>query len=382
MKIIHVVPNVGNEASGPTYSTVRLSQTIAEMGDEVLLLSVKDGAVASANNFQHRVYPKAKCPSGVWLSPKLYEALMEESKTADILHSHSLWAMPNVYPGRAAKQSSIPLVLSPRGTLSEWALSHSAIRKKLFWWMLQKRVVKGAACLHATSEDEYLDIRRIGLKQPVCIIPNGIDIPNLIPKEKIFSDSRSDLRTLLYLGRLHPKKGIDLLIRAWSEIGTVRKDWQLRIVGPGDERYINELNDLVSRLKVPRVEFVGAVFGSEKQLEYQRADLFILPTHSENFGMTIAESLAVGTPVITTYGAPWSGLEQHGAGWWVEIGIDPLIACLDHAMTKSSEQLSSMGELGREWMRHDFSWHEISHKMKRTYAWLLSGGDRPAWVKD
>ncbi len=379
MKIVQIVPHIGNEASGPSYSTVRLSQSIAALGHEVVLLTVKDELAAETENFRLAVFPRARFPSSLWRSPALYKALLAESRSAEILHSHSLWVMPNVYPGWVAKKTSTPLVLSSRGTLSERALSHSAIRKRIFWHALQKNVVKEATCLHATSEQEYSDIRRVGLKQPVCIIANGIDIPDMISNADLVSD-KTDLRTLLYLGRLHPIKGIDILIQVWSQIAAKRPNWRLRIVGPGKESYVNELKELVSALKAPRVEFIGAVFGNKKHLEYQRADLFVLPTHSENFGMTVAEALANGTPVVTTKNAPWVGLAEHGCGWWIDLAPDHLKSNLLEATAMESAELNEMGEKGRRWVSRGYNWRAIANQMQDVYNWLLSGGSRPECV--
>ena len=178
MKVIQVVPHVGNEASGPTYSVVRLAQSLADAGDDVLLLSVKDGLLPESARFKHQIFPKSKFPSMLWRSPGLYRALKTEALNSDLIHSHSMWVMPNVYPGWVSRLKSIPLVVSPRGTMSSWALSNSAIKKRLFWWVLQKSALERAVCLHATAEQEYRDIRSAGFKQPVCVIPNGVDILN------------------------------------------------------------------------------------------------------------------------------------------------------------------------------------------------------------
>ena len=380
MKIVHIVPHVGNEASGPTYSVVGLGQSIAAQGNEVLVFTVKNGATSVAESYEHKIFPKASFPSSLWRSPELYQALKRASESADILHSHSLWVMPNVYPGWVAKKTQTPLVLSPRGTLSEWALSRSAIRKKLFWHILQKNVVKAAVCLHATSEDEFLDIRRAGLKQPVCIIPNGIDIPDMVLTEKSSSDTSVGLKTLLYLGRLHPIKGIDLLLKAWSEIASARPEWQLRIVGPGGEGYTNELINLVFKLKAPRVDFIGPVFGKEKQLEYQRADIFVLPTHSENFGMTVAEALANGIPVVTTKNAPWEGLVKHDCGWWIDLTLNQLKSTLSEATALNISDLNAKGKRGRIWVSERYDWSVIANQMNDVYDWLISGGSPPKCV--
>jgi glycosyltransferase involved in cell wall biosynthesis len=134
-------------------------------------------------------------------------------------------------------------------------------------------------------------------------------------------------------------------------------------------------------LKLQRIEFCGPLYGEGKLGAYREAELFVLPTQSENFGMTVAEALAAGTPAIVTRAAPWAGLEEHGAGWWIEIGVDPLVACLEDALSRPRDELAARGVRGREWMRRDFSWERVGAMMDQTYRWLLSGGDAPAWVR-
>jgi glycosyltransferase involved in cell wall biosynthesis len=128
------------------------------------------------------------------------------------------------------------------------------------------------------------------------------------------------------------------------------------------------------------VEFSGPLYGEAKLLAYQKADLFVLPSHSENFGMAVAEALAAGTPAIVSKGAPWKGLNQHNAGWWVDNGVDALVACLDEALAMPPTELAAFGAHGRQWMETDFSWTNIGRKMSETYHWLLNGGSQPDWV--
>jgi glycosyltransferase involved in cell wall biosynthesis len=133
---------------------------------------------------------------------------------------------------------------------------------------------------------------------------------------------------------------------------------------------------------VRRVAFPGPLFGGDKDAAYFNADLFILPTHSENFGMVVAEALAHGCPAIVTHGAPWSGLKTKDCGWWVEGGADKLTSTLDGAMQKSQGELSEMGRKGRAWMQCDFGWPSVAQKMNAAYHWLLDGGVRPGWVRE
>ncbi len=158
MNVLQIVPHIGNEASGPSYSCVRLGQALADAGEEVLLMSVKGSQLPPCGRFHHRVYPKSTIPSFLWRSPALYRGLLEHSRSADILHTNSLWLMPNVYPGWAARATNKPLVISPRGTLSDWAWTRSRFKKRLFWSALQRSVVEQAVMLHATCEAEFDEI--------------------------------------------------------------------------------------------------------------------------------------------------------------------------------------------------------------------------------
>jgi glycosyltransferase involved in cell wall biosynthesis len=239
---------------------------------------------------------------------------------------------------------------------------------------VQKPALRSVCLFHATAESEYLDIRRVGFRQPVAIIPNGIDIPTLLPR------SPSESRKLLFLGRIHPNKGLDMLLPAWKIVENRFKDWRLIVIGPDEGGYLSQMQRLAYDLSIERIEFGGPSFGSGKWQAYMDSDLFILPSYSENFGMTVAEALASSIPAIVAKGAPWSGLETNGAGWWIDIGVDPLVACLEEAMTQPRERLYSMGSRGREWMQSEFSWVGVASRMQDTYRWILGGGSKPNWI--
>lgn len=379
MKLVHVVPHVGAEASGPSYSVCSLARALARRGHAVVLFSVLDGQLHPRPNFEHRVYPKGRLLPGLWRSPELLRGLRDIAPASDIVHSHSLWMMPNVYPGWVLR-ARLPLVISPRGTLSAWALERSRWRKKVAWTLLQGPVVKAATCLHATAEQEYMDIRAHGLRQPVCIVPNGIDVPEVYAATGA-ARPRQGERTILYMGRLHSVKGIDRLLRAWAAIAHQRPEWQLRIVGPDDGGYEEELRHLAAQLRAPRVTFAGPAYGRQKWEEYRAAALYVLPSHSESFGMTVAEALASGTPVITTKGAPWSGLVQEACGFWIEHGVEPLGDALLHATGLDAGQLEAFGARGREWMQRDFRWDNVAGQMATVYRWLRFGGAAPDNVR-
>jgi glycosyltransferase involved in cell wall biosynthesis len=258
--------------------------------------------------------------------------------------------------------------------MSEWAMQSGSRFKKLFWPLIQQRALHLATCFHATAQSEYEDIRRVGFKQPVAVIPNGVDIPAMCQR------TGNAERKLLFLGRVHPIKGLDMLLPAWAAVQQKFPDWQLQIAGPDNGGYLGQMKALSSRLGLKRVEFTGPLTGAKKLRAFADADLSVLPTYSENFGMTVAESLAAGTPVIVTKGAPWEGLLEKRAGWWIDISKDALVSCFEEALSQPRNDLDVMGHNGRVWMESEFSWEAVADKMKATYDWILAEGPQPDYV--
>jgi glycosyltransferase involved in cell wall biosynthesis len=380
MNIVQVVASVSDEASGPSYSVSRLCSFLGNTGARVELHTVGPRQTIARDGYWHETWQQdcSRIPlvSRLYLSKGLQNALKASSLTADIFHAHGLWLMPNVYPGWIARRAQKPLIVSPRGMLGAAAVRFSSLRKQIFWRGLQASAVRGATCLHATSRQEHDDIRAFGLLNPIAIVPNGVDVPAYDPKMK----AGTSQKTVLYLGRLHPKKGIDQLIAAWARLEHGHPGWQLEIVGPLIGSYPDELRRMIAQAGIKRARLAGPLYGADKTRAYQRSDLFVLPTLNENFGNTIAESLAMGTPVITTKGAPWEGIVAHNCGWWVDHGVSPLAAALDQAMGLDSARLAEMGRAGRRWMEKDFSWETVASSMLSVYLWLSGMGDRPSCV--
>jgi len=375
MHVIHTVPAISEESSGPSYSVVRLCESLIPEGENVTLAALERMPMDAAPSFL-KTFPPGFGPRRLGCSPAMLHWLRQQAGAGNVqvIHNHSLWMMPNVYPGRVARQYGIPYIVAPRGTMSAWAKASGSKLKRFFWPLVQRPSLAAVTCWHATAKSEYEDIRRLGFRQPVMIIPNGIDIPELVLKQE------SRQRTLLFLGRVHQKKGLDLLLPAWQAVQDRFPDWRLRIVGPDNKGYLLRMQRLARKLGLKRIEFSGALYGARKLRAYQEADLFILPTYSENFGLSVAEALAGGTPAIVTMGAPWAGLKVHGAGWWIDIGLDPLVTCLEAALGHTTDTLKEMGLRGRNWMEAEYAWEHIGRKMAETYRWMIHGGNTPAWV--
>lgn len=376
MRAVHVVPrlHVGQSGLGNAVRDICRAQRAVGLDIELHVLSPQGQEVGGGVSV--RTHASLPVLRSVGVSPSMQRALREAARSADVLHNHGLWMMPNVYPADAVRGTRCRLVASPHGVFSPWALSISRWKKRLFWHALQSRAFTEAACLHATVPHEHEDIRRQGLRAPVAIVPNGVHLPERLA----FEEPPTERRRLLFLSRLHPTKGVEFLIESWREVQDRFPEWEVRVVGPPEGDYLERMQALVDHLGAERVTFAGAAYGEEKEREFRSADLFVLPTRSENFGLAVAEALAYGLPVVVTQGAPWSGLLDHRCGWWPELGTGPLVEVLRDALPLPRETLREMGLRGREWMAADYSWERTGGMLRATYEWLVGGGPAPDWV--
>lgn len=383
IRALHVIAGLNPAHGGPSYSVPRLCEALAASGASTTLFSVADAGERESETSNrsyhdyrfHWDYAQVPFIRGLRWSGRLRKALDAIAQETDVVHNHGIWLMPNVLAGRAAARARKPFIVSIRGMLAPVALNFSTAKKRICWSLLQSNSVRNAACLHATSEQEWREIRDFGLSNPVAIIPNGIDLPELaIPRP-------SRERVLLALGRIHPKKGLMVLLDAWSEIALAHPDWRLRIVGPAEAEHDRELRAFGHSRGCMNFSIEEPLYGPAKTAALCEADLFVLPSLNENFGLTIAEALAAGTPSIATKGTPWSGLESNGCGWWVDHGPEALTTALGVAMSMPREALKKMGSIGRAWMAKDFSWEHVALDMLMVYRWLASSDQVPSLVR-
>ena len=361
LRVLQVVPRIAAESSGPSVSVPSLSRALAHRGNDVQLFALEPAPHRSIFD-RARFFPCSKLPFAHRLgwSPRMRQALEQESSAFDVVHTNSLWMMPNVYPGLVRRRGASKLVISPRGTLSEWALSRAKARKAVVWRLGQRRALEAADCIHATSEAELEEVRRLGLRNPVAVIPNGVECPD----DYRARDPGRSRRTCLFLARIHPKKGVDRLVEAWRSLAAEHLSWDCKIAGPLDSDYARKLKSEVDRDPSLRIEFLGEVRGEAKADLFRSADLYVLPTHSENFGISVAEALSFGVPSIVFHGAPWQGLNEQRAGWWIEPGTDRLAATLRTAMQSPDAEREAMGLLTLR-MQAQVSLEYTFHRMGR-----------------
>lgn len=381
MKIFQTIAGIDKESGGPSYTVPAVCSNLNALGVTVelnLLSSFNQKNKFESADFEIRIHERS-FPSKLGASRDMRMHLLSQGKKGDVFHTHGLWLMPNIYPYKISKAVGAKFVLSPEGMLTSWSLNRSKFKKRIMGLLGQYGAIRNADCIHVTADSEYEDVRNFGYTGPIAIIPNGIDIPaNHSTRAENCSKS---FKKLIFISRIHPKKGIELLLDAWSKIYHIHPDWELDICGPGDMDYINKIKKLIDNIPNSRARYLSPIYDNEKQLFYDQADLFILPTHSENFGVVVAEALSNEIPVIVTKGAPWSGIIEHDCGWWINNTLDDIVNTLNLALTLSPQTLSNMGKRGKVWMENDFSWKTISKNMLSTYRWLYTKEDKPDFIR-
>lgn len=374
MKLCHIVPSLEIRHGGPSRSVRALANHLALAGDAVELLATTepgDTAAAAAGEAAHvRLFPRIP-PRALAHSPELNRHL--GGAAFDCIHHHSLWLRTLAYAHAAAQRARRPLVISPRGMMSGWAWRHRRWRKQLAEWFVHPGALAGAAGWHATSREEADDIRRLGFSQPVCVSPNGVDLPataELTAARAAWLELCPAARSrpvALFYSRLHRKKRVRELIDLW--LAAPRGDWLLLVVGTTEEWSAAELAAEVSARGA--TDQVAVHDGAGRPPPYAVASLFILPSHSENFGLVVAEALAAGVPALVTNTTPWSGLANAGAGWCVP--WEGFAAALGDALNHHSPAiLANYGAHGRAWMAREFSWARSAHLLRDFYRQLSS----------
>jgi glycosyltransferase involved in cell wall biosynthesis len=282
----------------------------------------------------------------------------------DVLHLHGVWSPYLAAFARAAQESGIPYIVAPHGMLEPWSLTVHTRRKSFALKTYQGRILREAAAVHATSKSEAANLRSLGVtRAPIFVIPNAIDAPAAAAGgERKPVDGR---KVLLFLSRVHPKKGLDILLRAWKDLQP--SDWELLIVGHGEPGYIEALRRLCTNGKIANVAFHSHVDGDEREAMFARAAAFVLPTYSENFGNVVGEALIRGLPVITTTGTPWTVIAERDLGWYVEPTLESLKGALANLFASDAGTLAAMGGRGRDYVKRHLMVDAVRPQLLEMY---------------
>ncbi len=367
---LHIVANAAVTSGGEGLAALRYAESVARAGCKVTLLSKQISNKHESVSLGAGSFNQQGAPSGhnflieLFAQYRFIRALCEQGQI-DLIHLHGMWSPFLAVAALVARESRLPLVISPHGCLEPWALGYKHRKKWLALRTYQGAILRSATLFVATAVQELESIRKLNLHQPVAVIPNGVDVGP--PPHRV---AHKEVQTILFLSRVNPKKGLLDLVEAWAKVR--QPGWRIVIAGGDEEGYRAKVEALIRAKGLESdFEFVGFVDGARKQACFDAADIFILPTYSENFGIAIAEALANELPVITTTGAPWQDLVTHRCGWWVEPGVNGVSGALIVALKCEPEELREMGQRGRQLVIDKFSWDKIGADALEVSEWLL-----------
>lgn len=359
MKVIHVVGSIDESAGGPSRSVPQTCEYLSKIGVSVLLVtrpSKKPVSINKSENFKLKFL-------------KFFELIKFGMKVSSfkpsLIHLQHVWD-PYIHVFVwFAQRNKIPYIITPRGMLEPWIMSQNKWKKKLGMFLYQKNDLKKANYIHSTCQLEHDNIRNLGFDNNIEIIPNGVDLSKVKVRKETFGTNK-----IVFMSRIHRKKGIELLLDVWNDMNV--GDWNLEIAGDGDSVYIKSIQDKINNQKINNVNLVGAKYGTEKWEFIKSADLFVLPTFSENFGIVVAESLAVGVPVITTSGTPWEELNSKNCGWCIDLTYENLKKTMELGLSTPKENLKIMGENGRKLVNYKYDIKSVAKNMKILYGKIIN----------
>ena len=388
MKTLQIISSIYREDGGTAAFAANFCTSLANTGlGTTLITGKKEGCellpISPSVDLRFAKFGSTKLSQFIGASnfSEKVSLYLQEIEEAAVVHVHGLWLWSNHLSLKVAVKRGVPVVVSPHGMLDTWDISHHGARKRLAMWLYQKKDLLKVSALHACSMVEVTTIQSYKLGIPVACIPIGVDVPEDISCPPVAPEFLNpNKKTALFLSRIHPKKGLELLIECWSQLQP--ENWQLIIAGIDNDGYLEEMLKLISRLGMQNhIKYVGPVFGDAKDQLYRSSDLFLLPTHSENFGIVVPEALSYGVPVLTTTGTPWvDELVEFDCGWCCGPTMNSLKPVLTKALATEKSTLVAMGSRGREMVKQNYSWPAIGQKTHCLYNWLLGKAPQPDFI--
>lgn len=296
--------------------------------------------------------------------------------SSDGVHIHGLWESSTFIAASAARKAGVPYVLSAHGMLEPWALANKRIKKALYAAAIEHRNVAGAACLHALTHAEALDYRRFGYKGPIAIIPNGVEADASADPALFLAryPQAQGKRLLLFLGRIHYKKGVDLLMKAWGELADLHPDALLVMAGPDSEGTLAEAMQTLTDLDLQdRILFTGMLDTPMKWSVLAGASYFVLPSYSEGLSVAALEAMSMGVPLIVSQQCNLAQIAQSGAGWQVQTTVPSLARALQTALEANTAKRRLLRAEARDLASREFGWATVTERMAELYRWIAGG---------
>lgn len=364
MNVLLSIPDLDLRSGGPVVLVDRLAQEMVRQGCDVDVICTAQNGIASATLAAGIGRLTVARAAGGWRRLRAFEAAIAGQiarRRPAVIHDFGLWLPENVAAMRAAGRHRLPLVSQPCGMLQNWPMRHQRLKKLMAWQLYQRRLVNRAAAVITTGAAEQAQTG-LRLADPARLhhIPHGVDHPEPPDPPPVRE------RRAMYLGRLDPKKQVDLLLRAWARLRPA--GWTLLIAGDGEPGYVRELHHIAQDSGLGQVViFAGAVHGADKSALLWRSQLFLQPSLHENFGLAIAEAMAHGLPVLTTRETPWAELDDAQAGWTVAADESSVSTALERALALPAERLALMGLEARK-LSAAYTWKEAARRTLALYA--------------
>lgn len=388
----HLIHNIDNSYGGPAKSIPYLMGSLNDLGhyQEVISLSFSD---KETNDVITKLGLNSKSFK-VWFfnataySPKLKGYLVKRIMENDnqIIHYHNLWNYIPIVANEVAQKLSVPIVVSPRGNLYDWNLNKGFLKKKIYLDLFQREFFNNANCIHVTSKQELFAVKKLGYKSPIGLINNGINLSEFsnmkTKKEHLLNLNLSDdFKYILYMGRIEKKKGLNYLFEAYVDFVKNNENWKIIVAGPEyDKAYTNRCKEYIKNAGYEdSIIWLGMVSGQKRIDAYGAADLFVLPTHSENFGIVIAEALAAGLPVITTNGTPWMEIEDQHAGYIISLSTKNLLSAIKRFNNLNDYEKDEMSIAAKN-IAKKYSWDKPAEEMELLYQWILGKAKQPKFI--
>lgn len=389
MKILHVIPSLATCRGGATKAAIDMVKALRGEGIDAEIATTNDNGASELDiplnqlinyegvpvRFFRRLLPKGSSALASAIREFAYSSefknwLKTDITDYDVVHVHALFSFTSSYSMRLARKRGVPYIAHPIGSLDHWSLKQSALRKKLFLTLIDKKNLLAADRVHFTAESEHQQALTTAPGLRPVVIPLGLELPKLIPDAELLLRKSHNLPDgqpiIVYLGRLHQKKGLELLLSAFASCHDL--PGKLLIAGTGDEQYTTSLAETIALLQLEkRTAFLGYTSGYEKELLLQGADLFVLTSHSENFGIAVLEASASGTAVLVSEGVALSNqVATHKLGAVCRTNVESIADKLV-TLLQQPRSLSEMGQRGRDFVEQHHNWSNLARELIKTY---------------